>query len=154
MTSRVPGPMGTGPRAPRRPGRWPRNWAALYDTGTPAARVLRADWDGVMPITGPSPAAAQIRAASASTRVFPDSGRRVEHRDEPAVGQRGERGGGLVLAQPAARARVLRVARVVRASGQRVLEPRRVRAERVRGFARGSGAARRSRSPARPCALP
>ena len=25
-----------------------------------------------MPITGPSPAAAQIRAASASTRVFPD----------------------------------------------------------------------------------
>ena len=63
---------GDGPRAPRRPGRWPRNWALLYDTGTPAARVLRADWDGVMPITGPSPAAAQTRAASASTRVFPD----------------------------------------------------------------------------------
>ena len=71
MTSRVPGPMGTGPRAPRRPGRWPRNWAALYDTGTPAARVLRADWDGVMPITGPSPASAQMRAASARTRVLP-----------------------------------------------------------------------------------
>ena len=115
----------------------------MYDTGTPAARVLRADWDGVMPITGPSPASAQIRAASASTRVFPDSGRRVEHRDEPAIGQRGERGGGLVLAQPAARARILRVARVLRLArvarvpGQRVLEPRRVRAERVRGLRAG-----------------
>ena len=72
---------------------------------------------------------------------LPGSGRRVEHRDEPAVGQRGERGGGLVLAQPAARARVLRVARAC-ATGQRVLEPRRVRAERVRGF--GAGQARRA----------
>src|ERR1035438_9455845 len=72
MTSRVPGPIGPGPRAPRRPGRWPRNWAVLYDTGTPAARVLRADWDGVMPITGPRPAAVQARAASARTRVLPE----------------------------------------------------------------------------------
>ena len=64
-------------------------------------------------------------------------GGRVDDRDEPAVGQRGERGGGLVLAQPAARARVLRVARVLRASGQRVLQPRRVRAERVRGLRAG-----------------
>ena len=39
---------------------------------TPAARVLRADWDGVMPITGPSPASAQARPAAASTHVFPD----------------------------------------------------------------------------------
>src|SRR5689334_18195474 len=142
MTSRVPGPMGTGPRAPRRPGRWPRNCAALYDTGTPAARVLRADCDGVMPITGPSPAPAQIRAASASTRVFPGSGRRVDHRDEPAVGQDGERGGGPVLAQPAARARILRVTRVLRLArarvpGQRVLQPRGVRAEGLRGFRAG-----------------
>jgi hypothetical protein len=30
-TISVPGPMGTGPRAPRRPGKWPRNWALLYD---------------------------------------------------------------------------------------------------------------------------
>jgi hypothetical protein len=51
---------------------WSGNCALSYEAGTPAARVLRADWDGVMPITGPSPAFAQIRAASASTRVFPD----------------------------------------------------------------------------------
>ena len=44
----------------------------LKDTGTPAARVLRADWDGVMPITGPSPADSQARPASASTRDLPD----------------------------------------------------------------------------------
>ena len=137
--------MRTGPRAPRRPGRWPRNWAALYDTGTPAARVLRADWDGVMPITGPSPASAQIRAASASTRVFPaPAGALITETSRPSVSD-GERGGGLVLAQPAARARILRVARVVRATGQRVLEPRRVRAERVRGL-RASQARRATRA--------
>ena len=74
---------------------------------------------------------------------LPGPGRRVEHRDEPAIGQDGERGGGLVLAQPAAGARILRVARVLRlarvarASGQRVLEPRRVRAERARGLRAG-----------------
>jgi hypothetical protein len=65
------GADGDGAAGAARPGRWPRNCAALYETGTPAARVLRADWDGVIPITGPSPALAQIRAASASTRVFP-----------------------------------------------------------------------------------
>ena len=76
---------------------------------------------------------------------LPGSGRRVDHRYEPAIGQRGERGGGLVLAQPAARARILRVAHVTRVlrlararvPGQRVLEPRRVRAERARGFRAG-----------------
>ena len=61
--SNVPGLIGTGPRAPRWPGRWPRNWAVLYDSGTPAARVLRADCDVVMPITGPSPADSQARPA-------------------------------------------------------------------------------------------
>jgi hypothetical protein len=64
---------------------------------------------------------------------FPGSGRGVDHRHEPAIGQDSQRGGGLVLAQSAACARILRVARA-RASGQRVVEPRRVRAERVRGF--------------------
>ena len=44
---------------------------------------------------------------------LPGPGRRVDHRHEPAVGQDGERGGGLVLAQPAARARILRAARVL-----------------------------------------
>ena len=72
MTSRGAGPVSTGPRAPRRPGRWPRNWAALYDTGTPAARVLRADCDAVIPTTGPSPAAVQARPVSVSTRVLPE----------------------------------------------------------------------------------
>ena len=70
--SKVPGLIATGPRAPRWPGRWPRNWAVLYDTGMPAARVLRADCDGVMPITGPSPADSQARASSNRTRVLPD----------------------------------------------------------------------------------
>ena len=72
IRTRSPGRSSTAPRAPRWPGRWPRNWAVLYDTGTPAARVLRADWDGVMPITRPSPAAAHARPAAASTHVFPD----------------------------------------------------------------------------------
>ena len=140
MTSKVPGPIGTGPRAPRRPGRWPRNWAALYDRGTPAARVLRADWDAVMPITGPSPASVQIRAASASTRVFPAPAGALSTETSRPSASDGERGGGLVLAQPAARARILRVARVLRlarvarASGQRVRQPRRVRAERARSL--------------------
>ena len=68
-----PGRSATGPRAPRRPGRWPRNWALLYDSGTPAARVLRADWDGgdadrpgrARPPPTPWP-------TSARTRVLPD----------------------------------------------------------------------------------
>ena len=96
-----------------------------------------------MPITGPSPASAQIRAASASTRVFPDpAGALITDTSRPSASD-GERGGGLVLAQPAARARILRVARVLRlarvarASGQRVLQPRRVRAERARGLRAG-----------------
>ena len=81
--------------------------------------------------------AAQIRAASASTRVFPEpAGALITDTSRPSVSD-GQRGGGLVLAQPAARARVprrARVVRVVRAAGQRGLEPVRVRAERVRGL--------------------
>ena len=57
-----------------------------------------------MPMTRPARPAARSGAASASTRVLPGPGRRVDHRDAAAVGQRGERGGGLVLAQPAVRA--------------------------------------------------
>jgi hypothetical protein len=33
--------------------------------------VLRADWDAVMPMTGPSPATRHARAISAMTRVLP-----------------------------------------------------------------------------------
>jgi hypothetical protein len=44
----------------------------LQDPATPTARVLRADCEGVIPTTGPRPAAAQTRAASVTTRVFPD----------------------------------------------------------------------------------
>ena len=58
----------------------------LYDTGTPAARVLRADWDGVMPITRPSPAAAHARPAAASTQVFPDpAGALITETRRPSV---------------------------------------------------------------------
>jgi len=38
-----------------------RNRAVLQDPATPAAQVLRADRAGVIPITGPRPAAAQMR---------------------------------------------------------------------------------------------
>jgi hypothetical protein len=42
------------------------------DRATPAAaRVLRADWDGVTPTTRPSPAAVHAFATSTRTRVRP-----------------------------------------------------------------------------------
>ena len=115
----------------------------MYDTGHPggqgvAGRLGRGDADHrAEPGLGPDPRGLGQHPG------LPGPGRRVDHRHEPAIGQDGERGGGLVLAQPAARARILRVARVLRlarvarASGQRVLEPRRVRAERVRGLRAG-----------------
>ena len=82
-------------------------------------------------------------------------GGRVDHRDAPAVGQHRQRGGGLILAQPGARARAACASCAsVRAAGQRGLELRQVRAERPRGVARGSCAARRRRAPARACAPP
>ena len=77
-----------------------------------AGRLGRGDADDrAEPDLGPDPGGLGQHAGLAGP------GGRVDHRDEPAVGQDGERGGGLVLAQPAARARVLRLARVVRASG-------------------------------------
>jgi hypothetical protein len=59
------------------------------------------------------------------------SGRGVDHRYEPAVGECRERGGGLVLAQPGLRGpRVC----VWRGAGECALEARQVGAERVRGL--------------------
>jgi hypothetical protein len=77
----------------------------------------------------------------------------VDHRDELAVGQRRQRRGGLVHAQPSGRALVRRVVRAlmlraVRAAGQRILKPRRVGAERVRGLR-----ARHPRRAVRACVL-
>ena len=74
---------GPGCRAGARPGRGRRGGRAggpgtgrcCTTPGTPAARVLRADWDGVMPITRPSPAAAHARPprpAPRSSRTRPD----------------------------------------------------------------------------------
>ena len=80
---------------------------AVVRPGTPAARVLRADWDGVMPITV-SPAGGPDPRDLGQHPGLARPGRGVDHRHEPAIGQGGQRGGGLVLAQPAARARVLR----------------------------------------------
>ena len=58
----------------------------LYDTGTPAARVLRADWDGVMPMTRPSLAAAHALPAAASTQVLPDpAGALITETRRPSV---------------------------------------------------------------------
>jgi hypothetical protein len=75
-----------------------------------------------MPITRAEPGFGPDQGGLGQHPGLPGPGRRVDHRDEPAVGQDGQRGGGLVLAQSAARARVLRarvlrVARAVRASG-------------------------------------
>src|ERR1700683_1275402 len=70
--TRSPGPAWTGPRAPGQPGRWPRNRAEFQDSGIPAASVLRADCDGVTPITRPVPAARHARPASVSTVDLPD----------------------------------------------------------------------------------
>jgi len=59
------------------------------------------------------------------------SGRGVDHRYEPAIGQRRERGGGLVLAQPGLRGLIVRV---WPGAGECALETRQVGAERVRGL--------------------
>jgi len=59
------------------------------------------------------------------------SGRGVDHRYEPAVGEYRERGGGLVLAQPGLRG--LRVC-IWRAAGECAFETRQVGAERMRGL--------------------
>jgi hypothetical protein len=68
--SSSPGPVETGLRAPRWPGRWPRNWAPLHDSATPPVRVLRAGWDVVMPMTGLRPTRPRlVRARQA--RGFP-----------------------------------------------------------------------------------
>jgi pimeloyl-ACP methyl ester carboxylesterase len=86
------------------------------------------NWDGVMPITGPSPADSQARAPSASTRVLPDpAGALMTDTRLPSVST--DRAAAAWSAQPGPRALVLRV---VRAAGQRVLEPLLVRAERPR----------------------
>ena len=153
MTRRVPGPIGTGPRAPRRPGRWPRNWALLYDSGHPggqgvAGRLGRGDADHFA-----GRGAAQIRAASASTRVFPDpAGALSTDTSRPSVSTASAAAAWSSRSPRRARARAR--LRVVRAAGQRVLEPRRVRAERVRGL-RARHARRAVRARLRePCALP
>ena len=77
-SSKVPGLIASGPRAPRWPGRWPRNWAVLYDTRTPAARVLRADCEGVMPMTGPTGRVPGPGGFGQHPRLA-RSGRRVDH---------------------------------------------------------------------------
>ena len=147
ITSKVPRPIRTGPRAPRRRAGGPGTARRCRTPGAPAARVLRADCDGVIPITGPSPAPAQIRAASASTRVFPDpAGALSTETSWPSVSAASAAAAWssrspLPGARPAARARPARVrpARPPAAPG-----PRRARARPPRG----PGAARRPRGPA------
>ena len=140
---RAGGP-GTGRRCttpgPRRPG-------CCGPTGT-----------AVMPITGPSPAAAQIRRGLGQHPGLPGPGRRVDHRHAA-----GRRSGRPARRRPGPRAArcacaCLRVAARPRASwrasGQRVLEPRGVRAERVRGLRAGHARRAVRARRARPCALP
>ena len=62
--------------------------------------MLRADCDAVIPITGPSPAAAQARRGLGQHPGLAGAGRGVDHRHALAVGQDRQRRGGLVLAQP------------------------------------------------------
>ena len=99
--------------------------------------MLRADWDAVMPMTGPSPAAAQMRAISARTRVLPDpAGALITDTRRPSVSTASAAAAWSSRSPVPVRC-VWRLARVVRASGQRVFEPREVRAERVRGLRAG-----------------
>ena len=87
-----------------------------------------------MPITGPSPAAAQARAASASTRVLPDpAGALITDTRWPSVST----DSAAAAWSSRSPVRVRCVVRVVRAAGQRVLQLRRVRAERARGLRAG-----------------
>ena len=113
--------------------------------------MLRADWDGVIPMTRPEPGRGPRPARRGQHPRLAGPGRRVDHRDAPAVGQHRQRGRGLIHAQPGPRARTVRV---LRAAGQRAVELRQVRAERPRGL--GAVHARRAarRAPARPCAVP
>ncbi len=55
------GPRLVAPRASRRPGRWPRNWAVFSATGIPASSsTLRAAEVVAIPITRPMPAARHV----------------------------------------------------------------------------------------------
>ena len=106
-----------------------------------------------MPMTGPSPAAAQARASSASTRVLPDPAGRVDHRHAPAVGQHRQRRRGLVLAQP--RTPCAAVVHASRARPASASSSRARSAPSARAASR-AGQARRAlgAAPARPCAPP
>ena len=122
------------------------------DSIPPAARVLRADWDAVMPTTGPRPAAVQARAISARTRVLPDpAGALITDTRRPSVSTDSAAAAWssrspdpVALAAPRRRPRH-RPARARAARGRR-----RARARRPRG----SCAARPAPAPARPCVLP
>ena len=93
-----------------------------------AGRLGRRDPDDpAQPGRGPRP------ARGGQDPCFPGSGGCVDHRDALAVGQDRQRGGGLVLTQPCARAPILRVLRAGRVASQRAVELRQVRAERPRG---------------------
>ena len=72
-SSSVPGRTVLGPRASRRPCRWPRNSAVLSARSTPASRsALRAAWEVVSPYTSPRPACRHSPATWAAVRVFPE----------------------------------------------------------------------------------
>jgi hypothetical protein len=83
----------------------------LYDTGTPAARVLRADWDGGDPDDPAEPGRGPRPARDDQHPRLARPGGRINHRDPSAVGQHRQRGRSLIHAQPGPRARTLRVLR-------------------------------------------
>ena len=145
IRTRSPGRSWTGPRAPRLAGQVAQELGAVVGHRDPggqgvAGRLGRRDADDpAEPGRGP------CLACRGQHPRLAGPGGRVDHRDAPGVGQHRQRRGGLILAQPGARARawrVLRAARVWRASGQRGFELREVRAERPRGI--GAGHARRA----------
>ena len=87
-----------------------------------------------MPITGPSPAAVQARAASARTRVLPDpAGALITDTRWPSV--RTDSAAAAWSSRSPVRVRWSCVP--VRAAGERVFELREVRAERARGLRAG-----------------
>ena len=134
------------------PGRWPRNWALLYESIDPGGQGVagglgRGDADDRA-----EPGGRPCSRDLGQDAGLAGAGRGVDHRHAAAVGQHRQRGGGLVLAQP--RSGALPGVRVVRLAFQRTHQPFGI-SLRARGRRRReTGAARPAPRPARPGGLP
>ena len=147
----VAGPQPDGAAGAALAGQVAQELGAVVGLGDPggqgvAGRLGRRDADDP-----PEPGRGPRLARRGQHPRLAGPGGRVDHRDALAVGQHRQRRGGLIHAQPGARARAVRVRARGRPARPRAAPgPRRAPARRPRG----SCAARRRRAPARACALP